>query len=68
MTTSASSSVLVDRDGHVADFAGGPVGDERNARLANAAHRALGRKPRDFAHYARDAAIAGVCNAPAMAA
>jgi uncharacterized protein YbjT (DUF2867 family) len=39
--------------------------DGRNAQLADGIQRALGREPRDFADYARDAAAAGVWNAPA---
>jgi len=34
--------------------------DGRNAHLTDGVQRALGREPRDFAHYARDAAAAGV--------
>jgi uncharacterized protein YbjT (DUF2867 family) len=34
--------------------------DGRNARLADGVQRALGRAPRDFAQYARDAATTGV--------
>jgi len=34
--------------------------DGRNARLADGVRRALGREPRDFSDYARDAAITGV--------
>ncbi len=34
--------------------------DGRNAMLADGVQRALGREPRDFADYARDAAAAGV--------
>jgi uncharacterized protein YbjT (DUF2867 family) len=33
--------------------------DGRNAYLTDAVQRALGRKPRDFAEYARDAAASG---------
>ena len=33
--------------------------DRRNASLADGVERALGRPPRDFAHYARNAARAG---------
>jgi uncharacterized protein YbjT (DUF2867 family) len=36
--------------------------DGRNARLADGVERALGRKPRDFADYARKAAAAGAWN------
>jgi uncharacterized protein YbjT (DUF2867 family) len=38
--------------------------DGRNAHLADGVQRALGRKPRDFADYARDAAASGVWDAP----
>ncbi len=34
--------------------------DGRNAQLADGVQRALGREPRDFADYARDAAATGV--------
>jgi uncharacterized protein YbjT (DUF2867 family) len=34
--------------------------DGRNARLTDGVRRALGRAPRDFAEYARDAAASGV--------
>ncbi len=34
--------------------------DGRNARLADGVQRALGREPRDFSQYARDAAATGV--------
>jgi uncharacterized protein YbjT (DUF2867 family) len=37
--------------------------DGRNAHLADGVQRALGRQPRDFADYARDAAATGVWNA-----
>lgn len=37
--------------------------DGRNARLADGVRRALGRGPRDFADYARDAAVTGVWDA-----
>jgi uncharacterized protein YbjT (DUF2867 family) len=36
--------------------------DGRNARLADGVQRALGREPRDFTDYARDAAATGVWN------
>ena len=36
--------------------------DGHNAYLADGVQRALGRKPRDFADYARDAAASGVWN------
>jgi uncharacterized protein YbjT (DUF2867 family) len=38
----------------------GEVLDGRNARLADGVQRALGREPRDFSDYARDAAASGV--------
>lgn len=34
--------------------------DGRNARLTDGVQRALGREPRDFSEYARDAAATGV--------
>jgi hypothetical protein len=34
--------------------------DGRNAHLSDGVQRALGREPRDFADYARDAAATGV--------
>jgi uncharacterized protein YbjT (DUF2867 family) len=40
----------------------GEVLDGRNARLADGVQRALGREPRDFSDYARDAAASGVWN------
>ena len=40
--------------------------DGRNAHLADGVQRALGREPRDFADYARDAAATGVWT-PALA-
>jgi uncharacterized protein YbjT (DUF2867 family) len=40
----------------------GEVLDGRNARLANGVQRALGREPRDFSDYARDAAATGIWN------
>ncbi|MCA1707959.1 MAG: NAD(P)H-binding protein [Actinobacteria bacterium] len=36
--------------------------DGRNAHLANGVRRALGREPKDFSDYARDAAVTGVWN------
>jgi uncharacterized protein YbjT (DUF2867 family) len=44
------------------------VFDGRNARLTDGVQRALGRPPRDFAEYARDAASTGVWNASQVAA
>ncbi|MBA3282753.1 MAG: hypothetical protein H0U29_11030 [Acidimicrobiia bacterium] len=41
--------------------------DGRNAHLADGVQRALGREPRDFANYARDAAAAGVWAGPPAA-
>lgn len=43
----------------------GTVLDGRNARVADGVRRALGREPRDFARYARDAAASGVWDSPA---
>ena len=40
----------------------GEVLDGRNAHLADGVQRALGRQPRDFGDYARDAAATGVWN------
>jgi uncharacterized protein YbjT (DUF2867 family) len=40
----------------------GEVLDGRNARRADGVRRALGREPRDFSEYARDAAATGVWN------
>ncbi|MGQ0574645.1 MAG: NmrA family transcriptional regulator [Pseudonocardia sp.] len=40
----------------------GTVLDGRNAHLSDGVRRALGRAPRDFAEYARDAATTGVWN------
>jgi uncharacterized protein YbjT (DUF2867 family) len=45
----------------------GEILDGRNAHLADGVKRALGREPRDFSDYARDAAATGVWNAPAQA-
>jgi len=39
--------------------------DGRNARVADGVRRALGREPRDFALYARDAGARGVWDVPA---
>jgi hypothetical protein len=41
--------------------------DGRNAHLADGVQRALGRDPRDFADYAREAAATGVWDAPVQA-
>jgi hypothetical protein len=43
----------------------GEVLDGRNAHLADGVQRALGREPRDFSEYARDAAASGVWDARA---
>ena len=43
-------------------FIFGEVLDGRNARLADGVQRALGREPRDFSEYARDAAATGIWN------
>jgi uncharacterized protein YbjT (DUF2867 family) len=40
----------------------GEVLDGRSARLSDGVQRALGRRPRDFADYARDAAATGIWN------
>jgi uncharacterized protein YbjT (DUF2867 family) len=40
----------------------GEVLDGRNAHLADGVQRALGREPRDFSDYARDAAATGIWN------
>lgn len=37
--------------------------DGRNSQLTDGVHRALGRQPRDFAEYARDAAATGIWDA-----
>ena len=42
--------------------------DGRNTHLADGVERALGRAPRDFSEYARDAAATGVWSAPAVRA
>jgi uncharacterized protein YbjT (DUF2867 family) len=44
----------------------GEVLDGRNAHVADGIQRALGRQPRDFADYARDAAASGVWNVSAV--
>jgi uncharacterized protein YbjT (DUF2867 family) len=43
----------------------GEVLDGRNASLTDGVQRALGREPRDFSEFAREAAASGVWNAPA---
>ena len=45
----------------------GEVLDGRNAHLTDGVQRALGREPRDFREYARDAAATGVWNGSAVA-
>ena len=49
-------------------FIFGEVLDGRNARLADGVQRALGREPRDFSDYARDAAATGIWNPSATRA
>ena len=45
----------------------GEVLDGRNAHVTDGVERALGRPPRDFAEYARDAAATGIWDdAPAQ--
>jgi len=46
----------------------GEVLDGRNAHLTDGVQRALGREPRDFADYARNAAASGIWNASAASA
>ena len=46
----------------------GEVLDGRNARLGDGVQRALGRQPRDFSDYARDAAATGIWNPSATRA
>ena len=46
----------------------GEVLDGRNARLASGVQRALGRAPKDFRMYAREAAAAGIWDASRLAA
>jgi uncharacterized protein YbjT (DUF2867 family) len=46
----------------------GEVFDGRNAHLADGVQRALGREPKDFAQYARDAAAAGAWDPARMEA
>jgi uncharacterized protein YbjT (DUF2867 family) len=46
----------------------GEVLDGRNAHLADGVQRALGREPKDFADFARDAAATGVWNPSAVTA
>jgi hypothetical protein len=43
------------------------VFDGRNERLADGVQRALGREPRDFRDYARDAAATSVWSGAALA-
>ena len=49
-------------------FIFGEVLDGRNARLGDGVQRALGREPRDFSDYARDAAATGIWNPTATRA
>jgi uncharacterized protein YbjT (DUF2867 family) len=49
-------------------FIFGEVLDGRNAHLADGVRRALGREPRDFSDYARDAAATGIWNSSATRA
>jgi hypothetical protein len=46
----------------------GEVLDGRNARLTDGVQRALGREPRDFSDYARDAATTGIWTPTPMTA
>jgi hypothetical protein len=46
------------------DYLYSTVMDGRNAWLADGVQRALGRSPRDFREYARDAAASGVWSLP----
>ncbi len=48
------------------DYLFSTVLDGRNASLTDGVQRALGREPRDFATYARDAAAAGVWTVPVL--
>ena len=59
----ASALAAQDVPGEVTDlltYLFGEVLDGRNAHLTDGVQRALGREPRDFADYARDAAATGV--------
>ena len=59
----ASALIAHDVPGDVVDlltYLFGEVLDGRNARLTDGVQRALGRQPRDFRDYARDAAGAGI--------
>jgi uncharacterized protein YbjT (DUF2867 family) len=49
-------------------FIFGEVLDGRNAHVTDGVRRALGREPRDFSDYARDAAATGIWNPRATAA
>jgi hypothetical protein len=49
-------------------FIFGEVLDGRNAHLADGVQRSLGREPRDFSDYARNAAASGVWDARASRA
>ena len=50
------------------DYLFDTVLDGRNASLSDGVQRALGREPRDFADYARDAAAAGAWTPPGTTA
>ncbi|MFI2790934.1 NmrA family transcriptional regulator, partial [Kitasatospora sp. NPDC018614] len=56
---------VLEEAGLPADFAElfSVILDGRNASLGDGVRRALGREPRDFADYAREAAASGVWNA-----
>ncbi|MFJ9692482.1 NmrA family transcriptional regulator [Kitasatospora sp. NPDC101183] len=56
---------VLEAEGLPGDFADlfSTILDGRNASLGDGVRRALGRKPRDFADYAREAAATGVWNA-----
>jgi uncharacterized protein YbjT (DUF2867 family) len=67
----ASASVEQGVPGEVVEmltFIFGEVLDGRNAHLADGVQRALGREPRDFNDYARDAAATGIWNPTATRA
>ncbi|MFQ6328847.1 SDR family oxidoreductase [Nocardia sp. CWNU-33] len=46
------------------DYLFGTVLDGRNSATTDGVHRALGRQPKDFSEYVRDAAVSGVWNTP----
>jgi uncharacterized protein YbjT (DUF2867 family) len=61
----AAAAVEQGVPGDVAELLGylfSEVLDGRNARLTDGVQRALGREPRDFGDYARDAAATGIWN------